>query len=134
MTYVIPREGESIESLIKRFSKKVANAGIIQEVKKRQAYEKPSDKKRKAFAAAAARYRKKRLKMEEKIKFENENKFRPRRPHGSSRPRPERKPETNQNIVSKETKKVEYRPAQPKTKPISVESIEKLQEKFNNKR
>ncbi len=40
------KEGELIESLIRRFKKKVIKNGIIQEVKERNYYEKPSDKRK----------------------------------------------------------------------------------------
>ncbi len=39
------RSGENFESLLRRFKKKVSKDGIIQEVRKRVAYEKPSVKK-----------------------------------------------------------------------------------------
>jgi len=39
------REGENFESLLRRFKKKVSKDGIIQEVRRRVAYEKPSAKK-----------------------------------------------------------------------------------------
>ncbi len=46
------REGESLESALKRFKKKTARAGVMSEVRKREHYEKPSErKKRKAEAA-----------------------------------------------------------------------------------
>ena len=43
---VVLRRNESAEALIKRFSKKVRREGIIEEVKSRMYYEKPSDKRR----------------------------------------------------------------------------------------
>jgi small subunit ribosomal protein S21 len=44
--------GESIESALKRFKKKIQKAGILSEIKRRERYEKPSVKrKRKAEAA-----------------------------------------------------------------------------------
>ena len=42
------RKGESSEALIKRFMKKTKKFKIIDEVKKKKFYEKPSDKKRMA--------------------------------------------------------------------------------------
>jgi small subunit ribosomal protein S21 len=44
-------EGESFESLLKRFSKKVEQAGIISEVRRRNFFEKPSIKKKRKEAA-----------------------------------------------------------------------------------
>jgi small subunit ribosomal protein S21 len=42
------RRNETIEKMIKRFSKKVRAEGIIDEVRERMFYEKPSTKRRKA--------------------------------------------------------------------------------------
>jgi small subunit ribosomal protein S21 len=44
-------DGESFESLLKRFSKKVEQAGIISEVRRRGFYEKPSIKRKRKEAA-----------------------------------------------------------------------------------
>lgn len=49
---VVTRDNEDIESLIKRFKKKVNRSGILREVKIKSHYEKPSEyKKRKANEA-----------------------------------------------------------------------------------
>jgi small subunit ribosomal protein S21 len=45
---VRPRRNENIERTIKRFNKKIKKMGIINEVKERRYYTKPSDKKRRA--------------------------------------------------------------------------------------
>ena len=45
---VRPRRNENIERTIKRFNKKIKKMGIINEVKEKQRYMKPSDKKRRA--------------------------------------------------------------------------------------
>ncbi|MCF6192458.1 MAG: 30S ribosomal protein S21 [Candidatus Hydrothermae bacterium] len=55
MTGVRLREGESFDSLIKRFRKVVARDGIIQEAKKKSVYEKPSERRKKAMIAARRR-------------------------------------------------------------------------------
>ena len=47
------------------FKKKVQEAGIIQEVRERQEYVKPSEKRKKAKAAGRARWLKKVQKLEE---------------------------------------------------------------------
>ena len=39
---VVSKENESFDYLLKRFKKKCENAAILSEIKKRQAYEKPS--------------------------------------------------------------------------------------------
>lgn len=47
MTEVEIRQGESFESALRRFKKKIEREGILREVKDRKHYEKPSEKKRK---------------------------------------------------------------------------------------
>ena len=50
MTDVVAGENESFESLLKRFSKKVQQAGILSEARRREHYEKPSDKRKRKAA------------------------------------------------------------------------------------
>ena len=52
---------------LRKFKKKVQEAGIIQEIRERQAYEKPSEKRKKAKAAGRARWLKKVRKMESEM-------------------------------------------------------------------
>ena len=52
MSEVRVRENESLESALKRFKRQCARAGVIQEVRKREHYEKPSVKRRKKQEAA----------------------------------------------------------------------------------
>lgn len=47
MTKVKVREGESIEQALRRFNQKVYEAGIMDELKKREYYESPADIKKK---------------------------------------------------------------------------------------
>jgi len=47
---VVAGENESFESLLKRFSKKVQQAGILSEARRREHYEKPSDKRKRKAA------------------------------------------------------------------------------------
>lgn len=47
------------------FKKKVQESGILQEVRAREAYEKPTTKRKKAKAAAKARWKKQLRKMEQ---------------------------------------------------------------------
>lgn len=63
LTKVTVRDGETVDRAIKRFKRKVEQAGILKEVRKREHYLKPSVKaKLKARAAEArARKREKRL-------------------------------------------------------------------------
>ncbi|MGH7198364.1 MAG: 30S ribosomal protein S21 [Candidatus Omnitrophota bacterium] len=52
MAGVRVRENESIESAVRRFKKQCEKDGILQELRKREHYEKPSvRRKRKAIAA-----------------------------------------------------------------------------------
>lgn len=59
MAEVQIKENESLDEAIKRFKKKVQDAGILQEMKKREFYEPPSVKrKQKIWAANKKRKRK----------------------------------------------------------------------------
>ena len=52
MPLVTVKEDESFENALRRFKRKCEKSGLLSEVKKRQHYEKPSEKrKRKAMAA-----------------------------------------------------------------------------------
>ena len=53
------REGDSFEAALKKFKKQCEKAGILSEVRKREAYEKPSVKRKKKDAAARKRATKK---------------------------------------------------------------------------
>ena len=57
MSEVRVRENESLESALKRFKRQCARSGVIQEVRKREHYEKPSvNRKKKAEAARKRKY------------------------------------------------------------------------------
>ena len=49
------KENESLESALRRFKKQCARAGVIAEDRKREAYEKPSVKRKKKSEAARKR-------------------------------------------------------------------------------
>ncbi|MBQ1413039.1 MAG: 30S ribosomal protein S21 [Clostridia bacterium] len=49
------RDKESLDSALRRFKKSCARSGIIQEVRKREAYEKPSVRRKKKSEAARKR-------------------------------------------------------------------------------
>jgi small subunit ribosomal protein S21 len=49
------RDGESFESVVRRFKKQCEKAGILAEVRKRECYEKPSIAKKKKSAQARKR-------------------------------------------------------------------------------
>jgi small subunit ribosomal protein S21 len=60
MTMVKVKDGEPVESMIKRFKKSTEKAGILSELRKREHYEKPSVRKKKKAIAARKRTVKKR--------------------------------------------------------------------------
>jgi small subunit ribosomal protein S21 len=56
------------EKALRRFKKSVQNARVLEEVRSREAYEKPAEKRNRKKGAAKARYRKKL--RQEKSKFQ----------------------------------------------------------------
>jgi small subunit ribosomal protein S21 len=58
------RDGEDISRALRRLKKKVERAGILKELRDRQHYEKPSEKRRKAKKAGIARWKKKQRELE----------------------------------------------------------------------
>ena len=65
---VMVRNGD-FNGALRRFKKKVQEAGIIQEIKRRKEYEKPSTKRAKAKAAGRARWLKKVQKNKDEMGF-----------------------------------------------------------------
>lgn len=59
MSGIRVKEGENIESALKRFKKVIEKNGILSEIRKREHYEKPSVKKKKKKLAAKKRLVKK---------------------------------------------------------------------------
>ena len=57
MSEVRIEDGESLESALKRFKKKVQKAGILTEVRRREHYEKPSVKEKRKRAQARKKRR-----------------------------------------------------------------------------
>ena len=55
MSEVHVKEGESLDSALKRFKRSCAKAGVLAEVRKREHYEKPSVKRKKKSEAARKR-------------------------------------------------------------------------------
>ena len=55
MTNIKVRENESLDSAIRRFKRQCTKDGIIGDIKKREAYEKPSVKRKKKDEAARKR-------------------------------------------------------------------------------
>jgi small subunit ribosomal protein S21 len=62
MSGIRVKDGESIESALKRFKKATEKAGILSEIRKREHYEKPSVKRKKKMLAAKKRAVKKQRK------------------------------------------------------------------------
>ena len=61
-----PRRNENIERVIKRFNKKVKKLGIIDEVKERRRFIKPSEKRRRMKKRSDARRRKEEAKRKKR--------------------------------------------------------------------
>ena len=55
MAEIHVKEGESLESALRRFKRSTARSGVLAEVRKREAYEKPSVKGNKKSEAARMR-------------------------------------------------------------------------------
>ncbi len=59
MPGIVIRDGDSFEAALKKFKKQCEKAGTLAEVRKREAYEKPSVKKKKKATPARKRLSKK---------------------------------------------------------------------------
>ncbi len=68
MAFVVIDEGESLESALKRFKRKVQQEAIIKEIKKHSVYFKPGEKKRMKEAQARKRMRR-RMKREKDFDY-----------------------------------------------------------------
>lgn len=68
MAFVVVEEGESLESALKRFKRKVQQEAIIKEIKKHSIYYKPGEKRRMKDAQARKRMRR-RLKRERDFEY-----------------------------------------------------------------
>ena len=68
MAFIIVEDGESLESALKRFKRKVQQEAIIKEIKKHSVYFKPGEKKRMKEALARKRMRR-RLKREKELEY-----------------------------------------------------------------
>ena len=53
MSEIRVKEGESLESALRRFKRSTARSGVLAEVRKREAYEKPSVKRKKKSEAGS---------------------------------------------------------------------------------
>ena len=50
---------DNVEKALRKFKKKVAESGLLQELRERETYEKPTTRRKKAKAAAKRRWKKK---------------------------------------------------------------------------
>lgn len=53
------KEGENINQALRRFKKKVDESGLLEDLRNREAYIKPTTRRKKSQAAAKARWQKK---------------------------------------------------------------------------
>lgn len=68
MTQVVLREGESFDSLLKRFRKAVVRGRILSDVRKRRYYVSKSEQRHKALRKAINRERKRRRKVQSRLR------------------------------------------------------------------
>jgi len=68
LAFVLVEEGESLESALKRFKRKVQQEAIIKEIKKHSVYLKPGERRRLKEAQARKRMRR-RLKREREMEY-----------------------------------------------------------------
>lgn len=68
MAFIVIEDGESIESALRRFKRKVQQQAIIKEIKKHSVYYKPGEKKRMKAALARKRMRR-RMKRDRDIEY-----------------------------------------------------------------
>ncbi len=68
MAFIVLEEGESLESALRRFKRKVQQEAIIKEIKKHSVYFKPGERKRMKQAQARKRMRR-RIKRERDIEY-----------------------------------------------------------------
>ncbi|MBN1868036.1 30S ribosomal protein S21 [Candidatus Sumerlaeota bacterium] len=62
-------EGESIERALKRFKKECQKTGILTELRRREFYEKPSIKRKRAQETAVRKYRRRMQKIQSKLEM-----------------------------------------------------------------
>lgn len=67
MSEVRVDENEPFERALKRFKKECQRSGILQEVRRREHFEKPSVKKKRKIEAARRKIRRKQMKMRRRI-------------------------------------------------------------------
>jgi small subunit ribosomal protein S21 len=68
LAFIVVEEGESIESALRRFKRKVQQQAIIKEIKKHSVYYKPGEKRRMKDALARKRMRR-RMKRDKELEY-----------------------------------------------------------------
>jgi len=68
LAFIVVEEGESIESALRRFKRKVQQQAIIKEIKKHTIYYKPGEKRRMKDALARKRMRR-RMKRDKEFEY-----------------------------------------------------------------
>jgi len=68
LAFIVVEEGESIESALRRFKRKVQQQAIIKEIKKHSVYYKPGEKRRMKSALARKRMRR-RMKRDKDFEY-----------------------------------------------------------------
>ena len=68
MAFIVVEEGESIESALRRFKRKVQQQAIIKEIKKHSVFYKPGEKRRMKDALARKRMRR-RMKRDKELEY-----------------------------------------------------------------
>jgi len=68
LAFIVIEDGESIESALRRFKRKVQQQAIIKDIKKHSIYYKPGEKKRMKAAQARKRMRR-RMKRDRDIEY-----------------------------------------------------------------
>lgn len=58
-TGITVRDNENINQALRRFKRKIEDAGILEDLRKKEFYEKPTTARKKAKGAAKSRWRKK---------------------------------------------------------------------------
>ncbi len=68
MAFIVVDEGESVESALRRFKRRVQQEAIIKEIKKHSVYFKPGERKRMKEVQARKRMRR-RMKRERELEY-----------------------------------------------------------------
>ncbi len=76
---VVPKKGEPFEKMLKRFIKKVKKERVIEQVKERRYYEKPSVTRRKAKLEGIKKQKKREREFQKKINSNNDSNYNKKR-------------------------------------------------------